>query len=69
MSELKNLVASIDKGSKNINDNHLVMKIILTMPIIEKYQKENIPSSKEYEELIIEQSKFVERIIKTTQIK
>lgn len=69
LKEINDLAATIDKNSKTIEEHHLILKILLTLPIIEKYQKDNFPSSKEYKELIIEQSKLIERMNKLTPLK
>lgn len=69
MNEINDLVNSIDKQSTSIYDHHLILKVLLTLPIIEKYQNDNFPSTKEYKELILEQSKLIERISKLSPLK
>jgi len=69
LKEINDLVTTIDKNSKTIDEHHLILKILLTLPIIEKYQKDNFPSSKEYKELIIEQSKLIEKMNNVTPLK
>lgn len=66
LAGLNDIVKTIDKQNNGINDHHLVLKILLTLPLIEKYQKGNVPSPKEYQDLILEQSKLIERITKST---
>lgn len=40
--KLKSLVSSINKSEASINDCYLALKLIVTLPIIENYQKENL---------------------------
>jgi hypothetical protein len=51
------ILKEIDTTNKALNDLHVAMKIILTLPLIEKYQKENLPSTKPMEGYLKEMNK------------
>lgn len=44
--QYKKLASSIDTKTSSLNDLSLALKISRTLPLIEKYQKENLPSNK-----------------------
>jgi predicted transcriptional regulator len=58
-AELNSLLKQISKNGATLNDHHSVLKIVLTIPIIEKYQDDNKPSKKEFKDLISEQVKLI----------
>jgi len=61
-AEITSLLEKISKNESTLADNHLALKIVLTLPIIEKFQNDNHPNKNEFQELITEQ----ERLIKNT---
>ena len=61
-SAQNSLLKQISQNSTTLNDHHSVLKIILTLPVIEKFQNENLPDKKEFEALIKQQVKLIERI-------
>ncbi|MHC1704981.1 MAG: hypothetical protein AB9846_13815 [Tenuifilaceae bacterium] len=65
-AEFNSLIKQISQNGTTLNDHHSVLKIILTLPLIEKYQDNSIPNKKEINELIKEQVKLIERIDKLT---
>ena len=60
--ELNSLLKIISKNDGTIGDHHNALKILLTLPLIEKYQTENLPDQKEFLELIRQQEKLIHRI-------
>lgn len=62
ISEHTNLIAEFNQNQANINDQHLAMKVLLTLPLIVKYQKENIPSDKESKKIIENQHSLIEKM-------
>lgn len=58
-AELNSLLKQISKSNVTLNDHHTVLKIVLTLPIIEKYQDNNKPNKKEFNELIKQQDKLI----------
>ena len=50
--ELQALVKEIADSHNTINDNHTIMKIVLTLAILEKYQNENLPKTDKFLETI-----------------
>ena len=58
-TELTSLLDHISKNGATINDHHSVLKIVLTLPLIEKYQNDNLPDKKEFKDLIKTQEKLL----------
>lgn len=59
--ELNSLLRQIDANSSTLNDYHNVLKIVLTLPIIEKYQKEHKLDKTEFKNLINNQEILITR--------
>lgn len=57
-AELNSLINQISKNDISINDHHSVLKILLTLPIIENYQDEKIPNNKTFKDFINQQEKL-----------
>jgi predicted transcriptional regulator len=60
-AELNSLLKQISKNGATINDHHTVLKIVLTLPIIEKYQEDNKPKKNEFKDVINQQEKLILR--------
>jgi predicted transcriptional regulator len=60
-SELNSLLKQITNNDTSLNDHHSVLKIVLTLPIIEKFQDNNMPNHKEFKDLINQQEKLILR--------
>ncbi len=60
-AELNSLLKQISKNGATLNDHHSVLKIVLTLPMIEKYQDDNKPDKKEFKNLIKQQEDLIER--------
>jgi hypothetical protein len=58
-AELNSLLKQISYTGATLNDYHSVLKIVLTLPTIEKYQDDNKPSKKEFNVLINRQKKLI----------
>jgi predicted transcriptional regulator len=65
-AELNGLLKSIAEKENSINDYHNILKIILTIPIIEKYQNENLPAKTEFENVLRNENKLIEKTKKFT---
>ncbi len=61
-NELNSILKSISQNKLTLNDHHSVLKILLTLPIIEKYQQDSKPDKNEFKSLQIEQQKLIKRI-------
>jgi len=64
-SSVQDLNTSLSKFIKNdasITDHHRALKLVRTMAAIEKYQKENRPSSTEFNNFTKEQEGMIEKI-------
>lgn len=64
--EINELVQQIANSQNSIQDNHTILKIILTIPLIEKYQKENLPNKKVFVKTITQQNVLNKKITVTT---
>ncbi len=60
-AELNSLLKQISNNGATINDHHSFLKIVLTLPIIEKYQDDNNPNKKEFKDLINQQENLIFR--------
>ena len=58
-AELNSLLKQISKDGATLNDHHSVLKIVLTLPMIEKYQDDNKPNKKDFKDLINQQEKLI----------
>ncbi len=59
---LKKLSGIIEANNASISDNYTFFKTAMTIPIIEKFQKENLPISKPLENFIKEQTELKSEI-------
>ncbi len=64
-TEINSLLKEVSENGSAINNHHTVLKIVLTLPLIEQYQKDNLPGTKEFKNIIKEQDKL---IIKTDSL-
>ena len=58
----KSLLAMLDSKAVKLEDMHVLLKIVKTLPLIEKYQKNNIPGKKPIEKTINEFDKTLKKI-------
>lgn len=65
-TELANLAKTIGDKRSTIEDSHSVLKIMLTLAMIEKYQNESIPSKKSFEDAIKKEDSLNQAILKQT---
>lgn len=63
-SNINSLWKQIVKNNSSISDQHTVLKIMLTLPLIEKYQKDNIPNKKDFIDLKNNQKRLIKKTIK-----
>jgi hypothetical protein len=54
-AELNSLLKQINNNGTTLNDYHNVLKIVMTLPIIEKFQDDNKPDKKEFKSLVKKQ--------------
>jgi hypothetical protein len=59
--ELNSLLKQISQNGSTITDHHTALKIVLTLPLIEKYQKDNLPSRKKFKTLIKTQTDLIQQ--------
>jgi predicted transcriptional regulator len=60
--ELESLSSQIDNKQLSIEDHYNVLKILRTLPVIEKYQKSNLPKNAEYQDHLSKQEKLLQKI-------
>jgi len=65
-TDLSQLIETIYQKQTDIRDCHTALKIILTIPIIEKYQIENLPKKSPFEKVIENQNILLDKIKKNT---
>lgn len=58
-AELNSLLKQISNNGATLDDHYSVLKIVLTLPIIEKYQDDNKPNKKEFINLLNQQEKLI----------
>jgi hypothetical protein len=58
----KNLLSTLDSKSVKLQDMHVLLKIAKTLPLIDNYQKENLPDKKPIEKVITEFDKTLNKI-------
>jgi hypothetical protein len=64
MAPHNSILKSIASKETSLNDLHVALKIIKTLPVISKYQKSNLPNSKSLEGYSQQQSKTINEIQK-----
>ncbi|MEO6522361.1 MAG: hypothetical protein ABIN91_11825 [Mucilaginibacter sp.] len=55
------LLGNIEKAEQTLKDNRAVLKLIITLPIIEQYQQTQLPANKKLEILLQEKQKLISR--------
>jgi hypothetical protein len=58
----QNLLKSIASKETSLSDLHIALKIIKTLPVIGKYQKDNLPSTKSLEGYSQQQTKIINEL-------
>lgn len=61
-AELNSLLDTLATHNAQLNDQHSALKIAKTLPMIEKYQKENQPNKNELKKLIQQQEKMLKQM-------
>jgi hypothetical protein len=59
------LMKTIEKNNSSIEDQHTVLKVLVTLPLIEKYQDSQRPDRKAFEKQIREQEKLQKKLQST----
>ncbi|WP_125719595.1 hypothetical protein [Flavobacterium ustbae] len=65
-AELESLVSTIDEKRTEITNYHTALKIVLTLPLIEQYQKENLPEKSPFEKVIEKENQLLEKVKQNT---
>jgi len=63
--ELNALCAQISDNNTSLYDHHLMLKIFLTLPLIQDYQNNNLPYKKEFVGFIQAQQQLINKINST----
>ena len=58
----QSLLKLMDRRSLSISDYHIVLMVIKTLPLIEKYQEDNLPDSKAFKDLLKQQSALLKKM-------
>ncbi|WP_143159908.1 hypothetical protein [Chitinophaga jiangningensis] len=56
----KHLLNDINKNDSTLDDLHLALKIVTTLPVIEKYQRDNLPQTTPLEGFLNQQHKTIQ---------
>lgn len=56
------LLDQMAKQSTNLNDHHTMLKILVTLPLIEEYQKNSQPSDKDFQAVLKTQQQIINQI-------
>lgn len=62
ISKVTERLSTITKNRERIQDGHLVLKLLLTLPLIENYQDDHLPNVANYDKFIEEQEALIKRI-------
>lgn len=60
-ADLEDLVGTINKKRSDITNYHTALKIILTIPLIEQYQKQHLPNKSPFEKLIEKENQLLQK--------
>lgn len=60
-SDLENLTKTINQKKMEIKDYHNALKIVLTIPLIEQYQKQHLPNKAPFEKLIEKENQLLQK--------
>jgi predicted lipoprotein with Yx(FWY)xxD motif len=60
------LQKTIARNDTLLDDAHLSFKILATLPLIEKYQKENMPADSPFKNMVKEQERLIKQVKKLT---
>jgi len=58
-SEFDSFIKQIDQNGSTLKNHHNVLKIVLTLPFIEKYQADKMPDKKPFQDLIKQQKNLI----------
>jgi hypothetical protein len=59
---IKNLLSQIAQNRLSLNDGYTAVKIVMTLPVIEKYQKDNLPEPDAYRLLLHDQERVLQEL-------
>lgn len=65
-AQVQNLVSTINQKRTEITNYHTALKIILTLPLIEKYQKDHLPQKSPFEKVIEKENQLLEKVKQNT---
>lgn len=61
-TEINSLLKTIPANDTLLNDHHSALKIVKTLAVMEKYQKEHLPNKSELKKLIRQQEKIIQQM-------
>ncbi|GGF15112.1 hypothetical protein [Flavobacterium limi] len=65
-TDLKVLIKTINQKRNSIYDYHNTLKIVLTLPLIEKYQKEHLPKNDPFVKMIEKENELIQKVKQNT---
>lgn len=60
-ADLENLIKTINQKRSEITNYHSALKIILTIPLIEEYQKQHLPNKSPFEKIIEKEDQLLQK--------
>ena len=60
-ADINSLIKQISKNDVSLQDHRSILKVVLTLPIIEKYQADLKPDRKEFMDVLKQQEKLIKR--------
>lgn len=67
LTEWQTIIASLNKKEKEMNDLHTLLKIVITEPVIKKYQDGNMPDNNKLKEAANDLQNIINRIREITK--
>ena len=65
-AEFRALINQMEVKNSTLEDHHQVLKILITLPLIEQYQNQNKPDRKEFRKVLKAQEDIIQSIDKLT---
>lgn len=67
-AHFQDIIKNIEANESAMNDYHTILKVVLTLRLIEKYQKNSMPNDKEANEYLQKQENQIKQFEKMTEI-
>jgi len=65
-SDINSNIKTIYQKKQDLVDYHNILKILLTIPLIEKYQKDHLPKNDPFKKIIEKENQLIEKVKQNT---